>query len=140
MRKINSKEVRKIIKDYIIDRFDIDCIWWIDKEEKEKKHTFEEVANYIAKCFYGAKIERLDRQNRSYNIQEEFYDWLQGLPSEFNSAHYYYNNKAVDVLGDILEQTKEERNNYNEQEAENQMSYMIFKELKSAIFAFCSKF
>ena len=63
--------------------------------------------------------------------QERFTDWAQGLPSVLDCC-YYYNRSAVDDLGAILEETDAEKARYSEQQAENLLSYLIYRELVKA--------
>lgn len=62
------------------------------------------------------------------NEQERFTDWAQGLPSILDTC-YYYNRSAVDDLGAILEETAEEKARYSEQNAEQLLTALIYKEL-----------
>ena len=66
------------------------------------------------------------------NFYEVFKDWMQGLPSAFH-ALYYYNESAVDLVGDWLEQSETERNSYTEEQAEELASRLIFRELTKKI-------
>ena len=62
------------------------------------------------------------------NEQERFTDWAQGLPSILDTC-YYYNRSAVDDLGAILEETAEEKARYSEQNAEQLLTALIYREL-----------
>ena len=57
-----------------------------------------------------------------------FVDWAQGLPSVLDTC-YFYNRSAVDDLGDILEETQEERNKHTETDAEQCLTRLIYKVL-----------
>ena len=118
MLKTNSKQVKEKIKNWIIENFD-----WSNYEGYYKKPTnYEEMKEAIAVICWHEKSFEVLRLHGS--LQNMFIGWLQGLPSLLNSASYYVGS-AVDLLGDILEQSKEERAKYSETEAENQMSYLI---------------
>lgn len=56
---------------------------------------------------------------------------MAGLPSFLGTYKYYYSGSAIDVLGDILEQTEEERNRYTEAEAEKCMTYLLYRTFKT---------
>ena len=58
--------------------------------------------------------------------------WCQGLPSVIDTC-YYYNRSAVEDLGDILEETEEERNRYTEQDAERLLSCLIYREIRKEL-------
>lgn len=45
---------------------------------------------------------------------------------------YYYNRSAVDDLGEILEETDEEKAKYSEQQAEELLSRLIYREMEEA--------
>lgn len=119
--KTNSKQARENIRKYIIDNFDGNN-YGIDTPD-----TFAEVARVIYTTFKGEK-----QDNRPIREQELFEDWAAGLPSILDTC-YYYNREAVDDLGDILEQTKAERNRYTETEAEKMLTYLIYREIKKEV-------
>lgn len=122
MLRTNSKQAREKIRGYIVKGVkDCDYI---------KGETFEEVAPQIAKAFYEEKIKYI----RPFKpIFEYFVDWCQGLPSAIN-CDYYYNVDAVKLLGDLLEETEEERAKYTQRESEEMLTYLIFKELSAYIY------
>lgn len=122
MLKVNSKTVKEKIKNYILESAK-NCDY-IDGE------TFEQVAPQIAHAFIK---EHYQGSQRKYNIQDNFVEWCEGLPSAIN-CDYYYNISAIDLLGDILEQTQQERNKYTEQESEKLLTYLLFKALKDYIY------
>ena len=64
-------------------------------------------------------------------LEAVFIDWCQGLPSVLDTC-YYYNRSAVNDLGDILNQSKREREKFTEEEAEKQLSHLIYRELRRA--------
>ena len=61
-----------------------------------------------------------------------FADWCAGLPSILNTC-YYYNRSAVDDLGEILEETEEEKEKYTQTEAEKLLTALIYREIKKAV-------
>lgn len=116
MVKANSKQARENLKGYIMKAWNI--------EEGEEMRTWEETKADIVEDFhiraYRSEAER--RQNR----QEAFKGWLQGLPRNLGD---FYLSRAVDDLGDILEETDEERNRYSEDKAEEKLAYLIYREV-----------
>ena len=72
--------------------------------------------------------ENEKRYSRSRSGFETFKDWAQGLPSAFNTL-YYYNVLAVDMLGAWLEESESEKSKYNESEAEEMITRLIYREL-----------
>lgn len=116
MLRTNSKQARENLKAYIMTGWNI--------EEDEQGRTWEETKRDIIEAFnyeaYSSEYER--RQNR----QEAFKNWLLGLPR--NLGDFCLCN-AVKDLGDILEQTEAERNNYTEDKASDTLAYLIYKEV-----------
>lgn len=117
MIKTNSKEARAKVRAYIVENF-------TDYDQRSAEgRSFEEVASYIAEGFACEKIAyNKEKRGRNFDhyhcsLQDLFEEWAQGLPSILDCC-YYYNRSAVKDLGDILEQTEEERNKYTEQQAE----------------------
>lgn len=139
MLKTNSKEARNRIKNFIIDNvypFDYDGheeLKAILTEEADRDSHSEQAwtltRNAVNEVFYD---EYLKHDNR-YKVgriskQELFSDWCYGLPS-FLDCDFVYRLSAVEVLGDLLEETEAERNRYTEEEAEKCLIYLMFREL-----------
>ena len=105
MLKTNTKKARQNVQDYIINNFDIEfsTIQGIDES------NFSEVASAIYKTF----VEQVNGDNRKMTIADRFEEWASGLPSVIDTC-YYYNRSAVDDLGEILEETTEEKTKYDE--------------------------
>ena len=59
--------------------------------------------------------------------QANFKQWGSGLAC--GGLFDYFLFSAVNVLGDILEETAEERNRYTEEQAENVLTYLIYREV-----------
>lgn len=119
MLRTNSKKAIENIRAYIVNGFD-GTNYGIETPE-----TFEEVARIIYNTFAD---EYLYEYNRRRNEQEVFVEWCAGLPSIIDTC-YYYNRSAVTDLGDILEETEEERNRYTEAQAEETLSRLIYREI-----------
>ena len=128
MLKTNSKQVKEKIRKWISDNFDASSY---DREELNNSDIEKQIQfiAYICWVELGHEVKRL-----GYTFQEMFINWCSGLPSLLNTASYYCYNSAVALVGDILEQTKEERSKYDETDAERLMSYMIYKEVASDLF------
>ena len=62
---------------------------------------------------------------------EDFKDWCQGLPSILDTWPLMCDD-CIDILGDILEESEEERNKYDGVKAWNLMSSLIFREIDKA--------
>ena len=127
MLKTNSKKARENIRNYIIDNFTAEN--YTDTPPTE----WHEIAVFIYDTFRSEKYNCL--QDYHYYKNSEHYafrEWCQGLPSVLDTC-YYYNRSAVEDLGNILEQTIIERNRYEECEAENLLSTLIYNEIKKEI-------
>ena len=95
----------------------------------EQPTNFKEAAKIIFDCFWN---EYMHGYNLKRNHQQCFIDWLSGLPSVFDSC-YYYNRSAVEDLGNILEETEEEKAKYNDTQAAEMLSRLIYREITKAI-------
>ena len=123
MLRTNSKKAIENIRTYIMENFNG------ENYEVETPETFKETATFIYNTFAD---EYLYEYNRRRNEQEVFMEWCQGLPSVIDTC-YFYNRSAVEDLGDILEETEEERNKYTEEEAEKCLTYLIYREIRKAV-------
>lgn len=124
MLKTNSKQAITNIKFYIVDHFD-PCGYDFTGEET----SFKDVAEYIYNCFIDEKV-KFDKRRMSE--KELFFDWCQGLPSILDTC-YYYNRSAVDDLAVILEESDAEKSKYTEQQAEQLLTHLIYREIKKAV-------
>lgn len=121
MLKTNSKLTKERIRSFILDSYVPEYF------NREEVPDFKTVATDILK-----EVERVERiPNKCYIAQVAFRSWAQGLPSGFDTS--YYLHKAVDTLGDILEQTEQERAKYTEMQAERTLDLLIFRELEKAL-------
>ena len=121
MLRSNSKKARENVHKYINEHND-------DIMEYAKYHgyesaTDEELRGYVIQEFEDVFKHEIARRNR----QDAFEQYAQGLPFG-NLFTYYYNVSAVDVLGDILEETQEERERFTEEQAARMLTYLIFSE------------
>lgn len=124
MLKSNSKQAVENIKVYIIERFD-PCGYDFDGNGND----FKEVAQFIYECF---KDEKVKHDQRRMTEQSLFFEWCAGLPSVLDTC-YYYNRSAIDDLSVILEETAAEKAKYTESDAEERLTYLIYREIKKAV-------
>ena len=127
MLRTNSKQARENIRNYIIDNFTAES--YTDTPPTE----WHEIAKFIYDTFRSEKYN-CPQDYRYYNSNEwkAFLDWCQGLPSVLDTC-YFYNRSAVEDLGNILEQTIIERSRYEECEAENILTMLIYNEIEKEI-------
>lgn len=100
-------------------------------EGREAKTDFNEICADILEAF---RIEKLE--NNCYYIagrasrNEMFMDWMQGLPTAFPVADDIFLRSAIDFLGNILEETEEEKARYTEDKAEKLACNLLYRELE----------
>lgn len=126
MLKTNSKVVNQKMVKFILENVSEEALENLKASKPD--YTFKDVARMILDC---AKEEKKEYWSGWYFTYSVFVSWCQGLPSMLNTACYMCNS-AVELLGDILEENKEERNRYSECQAEEKMHYLIYKTLINA--------
>lgn len=121
--KTNTKKARENVRAYIMENFTP------ENYTDEAPEQFPEIARFILEAFRKEKYNRAE-DFRYYKSNEgaAFVDWCAGLPSVLDTC-YFYNRSAVEDLGNILEETPEERKKYNEHRAECVLTYLIYNEL-----------
>lgn len=120
MLKTNNKKVRVKIEQYIRQAADylIDCGY--EQAAGVDLDNYSELCRVIYEVF---KVEK----HRYGETFDTFVEWAQGLA--LNLFDYYYNVSAVQLVGDILEQTEQERNKYSERQAELLMTKLIYRSI-----------
>lgn len=121
--KTNSKKARANIRNYIIANFTPEG--YTDNPPQE----FPAIARFILSTFRNEKYS-IPEDFRYYRNNElaAFKDWCAGLCGVLDTC-YFYNRSAVDDLGAILEETEEEKARYTEEQAENTLTFLIYREL-----------
>ena len=120
MLKTNSKQATENIKAYIMEHFDY-------SNYAEDGKFIPETYNEICKCIYDTMMKE-KFYARETNNYETFKSWCQGLPSLFDTC-YYYNRSALEDLKNILEETDEEAGKFSESEAEERLTYLLYREI-----------
>lgn len=121
--KTTTREARLNIRQYILDHFDL-CGY-----EFTGPCSFPNVARFILAVHAEEKAYSPEYQRKKgFTNEQVFIDWAQGLPSILDCC-YYYNRSAVDDLGAILKQSEKEKAQYTEQQAENLLTHLIYREL-----------
>lgn len=126
MLKSNSKKAKENIRQYIIDNFTP------ENYTDTPPESFDKIARFIFETFRAEKYNCAEdfRYYRN-NEAEAFADWCAGLPSLLDTC-YYYNRSAVDDLAAILEESEAEKQRFTEEEAENLLTTLIYREIKNA--------
>ena len=126
MLRSNSKKARENIREYIMQDADI-----LEEYEITPGTEKETIAS-----MYGIFLDEMQYTISNYRGRASEYDifksWAQGLALG-GLFCYYYNRSAVDDLGDILEETPEERAKYSEQEAEEMLTKLIYREMRNSL-------
>lgn len=130
MLKTNSKKAMENIKKEIMDSYET-AAEYFTFEGREAKTNFNEICADILEAF---RVEKLE--NNCYYItgraskSELFMDWMQGLPTAFPVADDIFLKSAIDFLGDVLEETEEEKARYTEDKAEKLACNLLYRELE----------
>ena len=120
MLKSYSKKAMENVRQYILEHFDA-----TGYDFKGNAEDFKDVAEFIKETFY-VEMVRYDKRNLSQYAY--FEEWCSGLPSVLDTC-YYYNRSAIEDVGNILEETEEERNLYTERQAERFLTSLIYREI-----------
>ena len=136
MLRTNSKTVKERISKWILD--DADSIkehmeWDIEHGSISASVDTENVNNlckYVYDDFVRVMNHRFGR--RMETRLDLFCEYAAGLPFG-NLFIYYYNVSAVDLVGNILEETEAERNRFSEADAEFYMTKMIYNFILEAM-------
>lgn len=129
MVKTNSKTAREAIRKYILENYNPDGY-----DEYEDTNSIKLIARNILTCFYSEKVEH---DKRCYTFEDLFLEWMAGLPTILHAD--YYLTSAKDVLGEMLEESQEERDRFTETQAEETLTRLIWGELLrlAPIWPFC---
>lgn len=122
MLRTNSKELKNKINNYIIDNF-------YNDDFKGNYNDLDEVKEFIINKFI---IEKLTPNYKNYykSKYEAFKSWAQGLPSVALFDYYYTDYyRIVDIVGDLLEQTETEREKYDNEQASELLTKLIYREI-----------
>lgn len=119
MIRTNSKKARENIREYIRNNYD------------GESYNFPETTDFKTIAANILDVFREEKPRNKGNEQEIFIEYCAGLPTILDTC-YYYNRSAVDDLGEILEETDEEKAKYSEQDAEKLLTYLIYRELVKA--------
>lgn len=130
MRRTTTKEVKAIIKAFIMENYD--GSGFDEGTPEAEAQTFEEKARVIL-----ADVKRVNghevRRNNAYTWQMAFCDWCAGLPNLLDTSIYYCGS-AVDLLGEWLDETEEEKAKYTETQAETMIDSLLYREISKVAF------
>lgn len=127
MIRTNSKKAMEAIRNYVMNNTDFEGFGYEGIDENPT--TFEEMAKTIWGV-YWSEIGHFNKGREPWQVN--FMGWLAGLPS-CGLGDFFYHGSTVDALGEMLEQTEAERSKYTEEQAENTLSYLIYREIAKFI-------
>lgn len=127
MLKTNSKKAEQNIRAYILAHYDGSN--YAPESDSVNGGDFSQVAKFILDIFDREKYYN-DAYAQAHHIPKAqiFAEWCAGLPSVLDTC-YYYNRSAVDDLAAILEESDEEKSRYNDAQAEEFLTRLIWREL-----------
>ena len=128
MLRTNSKKAIENLKKWTVEHFDADGYNDFNGDE----NNFSDCAKYIYRVFLREKYEGAENYYRNTSMQDIFADWCADLPSVLDTADYYYTRRAVDVLGEILEETEEEKARYSQTQAEKLLTALLCLHISKA--------
>lgn len=124
MLRTNNKKAAENIRAYIVEGFTP------EGHTDNPPQEFPKIAAFILDTFRSEKYSCPQDVRYYYgNEAAAFADWCAGLPSVLDTC-YFYNRSAVDDLGAILEETEQEKARYTEQQAEQLLTSLIYRELQ----------
>ena len=128
MLKSNSKKAREHVMQYVQDA----CSeYYIEDCGAPADLTDADLCRLIIQDFeeqWSHELKHNACRVRPLSRQELFMEWGRGLTAGGLFA-FFYHCTAVQVLGDILEETEAERSKYTEAQAENYLCYLICREV-----------
>ena len=131
MLRTNSKKAVENIRSYIAANFTNPED--LGYENIKNPTNYEEMIKVIYNIFViESRWNDADTKRYfSYYRYNAFKNWLQGLPSIFRPR--YYVGVAVEILGDILEENEYEKSRYTEDQAEELLTKLIYREITKIV-------
>ncbi len=124
MLKTNTNKCKENVKKYIISIYDKTADY-SNHNIKTETNDYNEMITNIKTIFNLEVGNWYTRQVGEYNA---FVYWCQGLTSIIDTC-YYYNRSARDDVAKILEETEEEKNKYTEEQAEELLTRLLYKNI-----------
>ena len=130
MLRTNSKKATENIRKYIMEDFEYLQERADYRNMKLDENNVDQVLALAWSIFKEEKSGELNRY-RGINEYQVFKDWASGLALG-NLFCYYYNRSAVEDLGNILEESTAEKAKYKEENAEELLTRLIYREMNRA--------
>ena len=131
MLKTNTKAARKNVLEYIktnVADYMTETMEYNNKHGINQSYYSTDNDSDVCSFIYSRFMD--ETGGRSYNMSEQaaFYLWASGLAC--GGLFDYFCHSAVKDLGDILEETEEERARFTEMQAEELLTKLIYREVK----------
>jgi len=120
MLRSNSKAVREAVRKWIMENTSFEGY---DEYENRQMDFNETCKALLAIC----NREKFYQEYPNERLMLK--DWFQGLPSVLDTAEYIYRYNAVNLLGDIMQETEAEKARFTETQAEDMLNYLIADEI-----------
>lgn len=130
MLRTNSKKAAENIRKYIMEDLEYLQERADYRNMKLDENNVDQVLALAWSIFKEEKSGEINRY-RFINEYQVFKDWASGLALG-NLFCYYYNRSAVDDLGNILEESTAEKAKYKEEDAEELLTRLIYREMTRA--------
>lgn len=136
MLKTNSKKAIENIKQYIMDctesYFDDAIEWAAENNEhfKYKKDSFTNRAAFILECMnneFSWMLNPVYMYKHKIGYYNVFEEWGRGLAC--GGLFDFLLCRAVDDLGAILEESEQEKNKFTQEQAEQKLFYLLYREI-----------
>lgn len=125
MLKTNTKKARANVMAYIRKS---SADYYVEGYDAPEDITDGDLCRLILEDFFDTWGHEVARHNKP--IQQAFIEWGAGLTAG-DLFDYFYNADPVEIVGDILEETAEERSKYTEEQAADLLGYLIFREVSA---------
>ena len=125
--RTNCKKAKENIKKYIVDNYEPNN--YTPSDYGLKPSTDFKV---VAQSVYDTFVDEFIAHQRETANPKTFGEWCRGLPTILDTPHIY-GGSAVEILGDILEQSEYERNKYTEEQAEGLLNWLMYREISAVI-------
>lgn len=133
MLRTNSKKARINTDDYIMtiaEGIEENSKYYLCFDYDTK--NIDDVCKCIWYQYFIPEYVQYNKQFEAGRISlfELFEDWARGLPCEGLFDYYnYYNPDPVEIVGDILEETPEERAKFSQDQAADRLTMMIYNRI-----------
>lgn len=139
MLRTNSKKAIENVENYILNNADFDnykncggyelvnrILTEYRNGERDDKYIILGNIYLAIRHIVYTEIQKYTRQYYLLSDFNAFDEWVRGLPSALD-CEFMCRGSAVDLVGEILEETETEKARYTECEAEKMMIKLLFK-------------